>query len=952
MIIAPFLRRIAQFSPTSWRTHVNGWSASELQDRFQQLRELGFDSVLCSGAADGNSFGVNAEGSDANWNLERLAISCKQSGLLLLIDLEPPQHFSEADANAWVERLNYFADSGVSGARCLGLAQLHSEQWDQLLELGRTTAPDFSFTAWTPGVPRDVLSELNGVGFDACFSSLAWWDQRSPWLIQEIEVLRQLAPVIGPSCLTRNADEPLDPRTLINERNLEKRLWTAVYLGQGLMIDAHRAVRLGGTMKEVNAGFDHHQGGQGTPIQLSGPLSPNTIMYWTGGAATALVVHNAGPQEHDRALRILQARLPDGFFISNHDVGLARADPGMAVTLVPVQRCIPVQPRHIAPGTEGDAETEPASISEPKLDLPRRRAPDALKQAMDTTRIVIDQVSPNVDDGRFPVKLILGRALSVQATVFMDGHTPLCASLLWRPADKAQWQSCAMRPLGNDRWEGQFEPERLGRYYYAVKARTIADIEANAADQSMIFPLQVERREAEYSSWYELFPRSMGVSGQHGRLLDVIGQLPRVRAMGFDVLYFPPIHPIGVTNRKGRNNALTAQPSDPGSPYAIGSEFGGHDVIHPDLGDLADFQTLLAAARHYELEVALDFAIQCSPDHPWLRQHPEWFRWREDGTVQYAENPPKRYEDIVNPDFYSAAATTRQRMALWRALRDVVLFWAGQGVRMFRVDNPHTKPLPFWEWLIGDVQRRYPDIVFLSEAFTRPAMMFRLAKLGFSQSYTYFTWRNTKTELTDFLTELVGSPQRHYFRPHFFVNTPDINPYFLQTSGRGGFLIRAALAATTSGLWGAYSGFELCESLALADKEEYQNSEKYELRARDWNQPGNIVAEITHLNAIRRANPALQTHEGIHFHFVADTRVLFFSKTAPEGDSIVFVAISLSPHELITVTLLLPSWAGAYHESGIRLRSLWDERDTFIMNGELEVTLTPDQPFALWSLRP
>ena len=261
--------------------------------------------------------------------------------------------------------------------------------------------------------------------------------------------------------------------------------------------------------------------------------------------------------------------------------------------------------------------------------------------------------------------------------------------------------------------------------------------------------------------------------------------------MGFDVLYFPPIHPIGKKNRKGRNNTLTPAPDDPGSPYAIGSDEGGHDAIHPQLGTLADFRRLVAAARENGLEIALDFAIQCSPDHPWLKDHPDWFKWRPDGSIKYAENPPKKYQDIVNVDFYGDGAP-----GLWAALRDIVLYWAGEGVRIFRVDNPHTKPLPFWQWMIAEVRARHPDVIFLSEAFTRPKMMYRLAKVGFSQSYTYFTWRNTKQELTDYLIELSTTEVKEFFRPHFFVNTPDINPYFLQTSGRPGFLIRAALAAT------------------------------------------------------------------------------------------------------------------------------------------------------------
>ena len=328
--------------------------------------------------------------------------------------------------------------------------------------------------------------------------------------------------------------------------------------------------------------------------------------------------------------------------------------------------------------------------------------------------------------------------------------------------------------------------------------------------------VQVDRRKANFSAWYELFPRSLTDDvNRHGTFRDVIAHLPYVHDLGFDVLYLPPIHPIGETNRKGRNNALSAGENDPGSVYAIGNESGGHDAIHPQLGMIEDFRALVRAARDYGLEIALDFAVQCSPDHPWIRQHPEWFSWRPDGTIQYAENPPKKYEDIVNVEFYGAGLPE-----LWKALKDIVVFWVREGVRIFRVDNPHTKPLPFWEWLIAEVNREDPDVIFLAEAFTRPKMMQRLAKIGFQQSYTYFTWRNTKAEITAYMGELTGA-MADYYRPNFFVNTPDINPFYLQTSGRAGFIVRSTLAATLSGNWGVYSGFEFCEARPLPGKEEY-----------------------------------------------------------------------------------------------------------------------------------
>lgn len=418
------------------------------------------------------------------------------------------------------------------------------------------------------------------------------------------------------------------------------------------------------------------------------------------------------------------------------------------------------------------------------------------------------------------------------------------------------------------------------------------------------YPLDVERSLAEFSSWYELFPRSLGDEQRHGTFADVHARIPEIARMGFDVLYFPPIHPIGRAHRKGPNNSLKAGPGDPGSPYAIGSEEGGHEAVHPQLGSLEDFRQLVRVAREHGLEVALDFAVQCSPDHPWLKQHPGWFSWRPDGSIRHAENPPKKYEDIVNVEFYAEAAMPD----LWLALRDVVLGWVEQGVTLFRVDNPHTKPMPFWEWLIADVRERHPEVIFLSEAFTRPAMMARLGKLGFSQSYTYFTWRNTKAELQAYFEELNQPPWRDCYRPNFFVNTPDINPYFLQRSGRPGFLIRAALATMGSGLWGMYSGFELCEAEPVPGKEEYFDSEKYQLRPRDYQAPGNINAEITRLNQIRRENPALQTHLGFQAYTAWNDNILYFGKRTADLSNFILIAISLDPHHAQEAHFELPLW--------------------------------------------
>lgn len=459
--------------------------------------------------------------------------------------------------------------------------------------------------------------------------------------------------------------------------------------------------------------------------------------------------------------------------------------------------------------------------------------------------------------------------------------------------------------------------------------------------------VDVERKAASFASWYELFPRSQSlVPGRHGTFDDVIARLPVVRDMGFDVLYMPPIHPIGRINRKGPNNTLVAGDHDYGSPYAIGAAEGGHDAIHTDLGTLEDFRRLIAAAAESGLEIAMDFAIQCAPDHPWLQEHPEWFQWRPDGTIQFAENPPKRYEDIVNVAFYAPGALP----SLWEALRDIVQFWVDQGVRIFRVDNPHTKPLPFWEWMIDDIRSHDPGVMFLSEAFTRPKMMYRLAKVGFNQSYTYFTWRNTAPEMRAYLTELNAAPVRDFFRPNFFVNTPDINPVFLHNSGRPGFLIRAALAATLSGLWGVYNGFEVCEARSHDGKEEYLDSEKYQLRQWDLTQPGNIVAEITALNRIRRENSALHSHLGVRFLETGNDQVLCYLKTSPDGDNVVLTAVSFDPAASQVCTIdIWPALLGLPEGAPMVMQDLMRGGTENWALGLNHLTIDPtSMPFAIW----
>jgi starch synthase (maltosyl-transferring) len=642
-----------------------------------------------------------------------------------------------------------------------------------------------------------------------------------------------------------------------------------------------------------------------------------------------------------------------------------------------------------------------------------RTAHASVLAAVAAPRIAIERISPQVDEGRWPAKASLRQPVTVEADIFIDGHARIAARLVTPQAQlpmqalgNDRWRALIV-PLGLgmqrwrieawlDRWQGfrhelsakrgaglplQLEAQegvallsQIARESdshaldpWLTKAGGTDDLVALLLDEELAaqvaaadtrpflgcaeFTVDVERERAAFASWYELFPRSQTMdAARHGSFDDVIERLPAVRAMGFDVLYFPPIHPIGLKHRKGRNNSLRAGPGEPGSPYAIGGAEGGHEAVHPQLGGIEGFRRLRQAAEAHGLELALDFAVQCSPDHPWLVQHPEWFSWRPDGSIRYAENPPKKYEDIVNVDFYAEGA----RPALWLALRDVVQGWVDEGVKIFRVDNPHTKPLPFWQWLIADIRSRHPEVIFLSEAFTRPAMMYRLAKIGFQQSYTYFTWRNDKPELTQYLTELTQGPPKDFYRPHFFVNTPDINPHFLQTSGRPGFMIRAALAATLSGLWGMYSGFELCESAALHGKEEYLDSEKYEIRPRDWQAPGNIIAEITRLNRIRRENPALQSHLGVRFYNAFNDQVLYFGKATPDRANFILCAVSLDPHRVQETQFEAPLWEFDLPDHGVLDVEELMRGTRFSWFGKLQHwRFVPQElPFAIWRIRP
>ena len=544
---------------------------------------------------------------------------------------------------------------------------------------------------------------------------------------------------------------------------------------------------------------------------------------------------------------------------------------------------------------------------------------------MTKARVVIENITPQVNCGQFPVKRTVGEPVVVEADVFADGHDVVACVLLYRSQKSEEWQRVPMAPLVNDRWTARFTPRELGQYQYTISAwvdhlatwrRDLAkkeaagqdvrvdllrgkELEKHGIDADIVVqhepPLvvAVDRERARFSTWYELFPRSAGKPGAHGTFADVEARLPYVASMGFDVLYLPPIHPIGITERKAPNNKPGAGRNDPGSPWAIGGESGGHKSIHPALGTLADFERLVAKASERGIEIALDIAFQTSPDHPYVREHPEWFLKRPDGTIQYAENPPKKYQDIY--PFHFETDAWRE---LWEELKSVFTFWIGHGVRIFRVDNPHTKPFPMWQWIIGEVKREHPDVLFLSEAFTRPKVMYRLAKIGFTQSYTYFTWRNTKREIIEYFTELTKPPVSDFFRPNLWPNTPDILPEFLQFGGRPAAALRLVLAATLGSSYGIYGpAFELAESKPREPgSEEYLDSEKYQLRTWQLDRADSLHDLIARVNQIRRDNPALQSTRGLRFHAVDNESLIAYSKTTEDGTDSVLTIVNLDPH--------------------------------------------------------
>lgn len=601
---------------------------------------------------------------------------------------------------------------------------------------------------------------------------------------------------------------------------------------------------------------------------------------------------------------------------------------------------------------------------------------------MEYQSILIQNVTPSVDGGKYPAKSRLGSDVKVTCEAFRHGHDAIKLDLRYRFKGQNEWQEIPMNcdNAGLDLYSASFSPDKIGMYEFQIFGYTdhydnwskdtqkkrdagedltsdlmagiqlleacqkratpesfatdllntinyvkaletndekadkllsedIIGLAGSAPDkdcfdcgETEIYKVRVDRKAVEYATWYEIFPRSAGkIEGQSGTFKDVENLLPYISGMGFDVLYFPPIHPIGLTKRKGKNNALTAQPGDPGSPYAIGDETGGHFAIHPELGTLDDFDALVAKCAEFGMEICLDFALNCSPDHPYLKEHPDWFYRRPDGTIKFAENPPKKYEDIYPLNF-----ECEDKDNLWHEIRDVLLFWASHGVKTFRVDNPHTKPIQFWEWCIEEVLNQYPDVIFLSEAFTKPRVMESLAKIGYHQSYGYFTWRETKEELTEYFNYLNNTDVKDYMICNVFPTTPDIHPKYLHWAKPEMFKIRMALATMLSPVYGMYSGVELCENIPVGYKDELLNSEKYEYKVRDFDDPISISGLVTELNQIRRTNPALQKIGNLKFHDISNEKLLLFSKY--EEGNLLLIAINLDPENEQSGMTNFPFW--------------------------------------------
>jgi starch synthase (maltosyl-transferring) len=897
-------------------------------------------------------------------------------GDLAEIDYGNPAH-RLAQIAAWRALVLRYADLGFAGFRCDAAYQVPVEVWAAIIAAARAQFPESHFAAETLGCTPAQIAALHRAGFDTLFNSAKWWDFHQPWLLEQYDSLRAIAPSISfpESHDTPRLAEEITAGDVAAWYRL--RATFAAFFSAGWMVPIGyewgftRRLDVVATRPEhrEQPHFDlsaHIAALNRLKVELAALNDEGRQRRLTPAEWNVVVLLRQNPDETEAALLVMNVDPGHGNMV---ELGQMLRDAGLKAGLVEAFPGDGAAPERLSLAPL-EARVFRSVATEPRI---RRDGP-----AIEAPGILILALAPCVDCGNFPIKREIGDVLEVTADILKEGHDRLTARVLWREAGESRWHEAAMTHQDNDRWLGRVALTTNTRVSYTVEAwpdayetwreellkkrqagqavavelaegrlllngalpriqgvdrerleRVLAELDAVPAEgdradmmvsalvrvimarwpdrtravrHDRVYQVVVDRVRARFAAWYEIMARSQGRDSKRSATLrECERRLPEIARMGFDVVYLLPIHPIGRVHRKGPDNSLVADEGDPGSPYAIGSVEGGHTTIHPDLGTLDDFRHFVAAVKRHGMEVALDFAIQCAPDHPWVREHPEWFTWRPDGTIKYAENPPKKYQDIVNVHFHGEGAE-----ALWQELLDIVLFWAGEGVRIFRVDNPHTKPLPFWEWLIATVQAQNPDIIFLSEAFTRPKMMRALAKIGFTQSYTYFTWRNFKQELTDYLTELAQGEAREYMRPNFWPTTPDILPPYLQTGGRAGFRIRLVLAATLSSVYGIYNGYELCEAEAVPGKEEYRHSEKYQFKVWDWNRPGHIKDDVTRLNAIRRDNPALHEFENLRFHEASDEQVLFYGKASLDRSNMIFVAVTLDPFDVHHVELTFP----------------------------------------------
>ncbi|HEX4616382.1 MAG TPA: maltotransferase domain-containing protein, partial [Stellaceae bacterium] len=879
-------------------------------------------------------------------------------GDLAELDYRPPQR--SQILGYFQQLVRHYIGLGFGGFRCDAAYKVPAEVWRGLISDAKAADPEVVFCAENLGAPKEAVLALGGAGFDYLFNSVKWWDFESPWLLEQYEDFRHIAPSIG-------FPESHDTDRLVNELRaagipepqIEPRYRQAY---------AFAAAYSTGVMMPI--GFEY-----GWSRRLDVVANSN---------------HDPEPERFDLSQFVAEVNAMRKSIPALNEEGPLRRLSNQADPLLVLERrtesgddrAFILVNTHEQQASQIEIESSSVAVAPFEVRVLRAGSTRSERPVprhphwQPENRIQIEEVYPELDGGRYPVKRIVGELFEVWADLFRDGHDKLRAVVKYRHEDEA-WRETPFVFYDNDRWVGRFRLDAVGLWRYTIEAWTdhfeswrdevekklaagqnidlelvegrdiveaalalargghgasirqmLLDFDAHGSpgratlllspevrEVMARYPMRsdtvryrhelevvVDRKAASFAAWYEMFPRSQGVKpGKGATFDDCIARLPEIVRLGFDVVYLVPIHPIGRVNRKGRDNSTVAEPGDPGSPYAIGAEEGGHRAVNPELGTLADFRRFVRAAAALGMEVALDFAIQAAPDHPWVREHPEWFRFRPDGTIKYAENPPKKYEDIVNVDFDNP-----NREGLWAELRDTILFWVGEGVRTFRVDNPHTKPLPFWEWLIREVKARCPDAIFLSEAFTRPKMMRALAKSGFTQSYTYFTWRNTKSELIEYLTELTAYPAKEYFRPNFFTNTPDILPVFLQEGGRPAFRIRLVLAATLSPVYGIYNGFELCENTPIPGREEYLHSEKYEYKVWDWDRAGNIKEDIAVLNRFRRNNPALQEFLNPRFLNCNDPNILAYAKITADRSNVVIIVVNLDPHGVHEDTVELP----------------------------------------------